>query len=70
MMTPRQCLLTALRNERPDRVPMPLRMSKFMSKYYMPGGGYIMDGSNNLVYETPVENVRALADAGREFGIY
>jgi len=37
---------------------------------YKPGGAYIMDGSNSLVYETPVENVRALADAGREFGAY
>jgi len=37
---------------------------------YAPGGGYIMDGSNSLVYETPLENVRALADAGREFGAY
>ena len=34
------------------------------------GGGYIMDGSNSLVYETPLENVRALAEAGREFGAY
>jgi len=37
---------------------------------YMPGGGYIMDGSNSLVYETPPENVRALAEAGLEFGVY
>lgn len=37
---------------------------------YMPDGGYIMDGSNSLVYETPVENVRALAQAGQEFGAY
>jgi hypothetical protein len=29
-----------------------------------------MDGSNHLVYETPEENVRALAAAGREFGSY
>ncbi|MBI4474574.1 MAG: hypothetical protein HY646_18025 [Acidobacteria bacterium] len=37
---------------------------------YQPGGGYIMDGSNSLVYETPAANVRALAEAGREFGGY
>jgi len=37
---------------------------------FMPGGGYILDGSNSLVYETPPENVRALAEAGREFGVY
>jgi uroporphyrinogen-III decarboxylase len=37
---------------------------------YMPGGGYIMDGSNSVVYETPPENVHALAEAGREFGVY
>jgi len=37
---------------------------------FMPGGAYVMDGSNSLVYETPAENVRALAKAGREFGVY
>jgi hypothetical protein len=37
---------------------------------YKPGGGYIMDGSNSLVYETPAENVRAMAEAGRDFGAY
>ena len=37
---------------------------------YKTDGGYIMDGSNSLVYETPAENVRALAEAGREFGAY
>ena len=46
------------------------RMVKQRLEVYKPGGGYIMDGSNSLVYETPVENVRALADAGREFGAY
>jgi len=37
---------------------------------YKPGGRYVMDGSNSLVYETPAENVRALADAGRACGAY
>jgi uroporphyrinogen-III decarboxylase len=37
---------------------------------YKPDGKYIMDGSNSLTYETPAENVRALAEAGREFGVY
>ena len=37
---------------------------------YKHGGGYILDGSNSLVFETPVENVRALAQAGIEFGGY
>ncbi len=45
-------------------------MVKERLEVYKPGGGYIMDGSNALVYETPPENVRALADAGREFGEY
>jgi len=45
-------------------------MVKERLSVYMPGGGYIMDGSNSLVWETPAENVRALADAGREFGGY
>ena len=34
------------------------------------GGGYIMDGSNSIVYETPVEHVLAFAEAGREYGEY
>ena len=46
------------------------RMVKERLEVYKPGGGYIMDGSNSLVYETPPENVRALADAGAEFGGY
>jgi uroporphyrinogen-III decarboxylase len=37
---------------------------------FRPGGGYIMDGSNSLVWETPAENVRAFLDAGIEFGGY
>ena len=46
------------------------KMVKERLEIYKPGGGYIMDGSNSLVYETPVENVRALAEAGLEFGAY
>ena len=46
------------------------RMVERRMAVYKPGGGYIFDGSNSLVYETPPENVRALADAGREFGEY
>ena len=46
------------------------QMVKERLDIYKPGGGYIMDGSNSLVYETPVENVRALAEAGLEFGGY
>ncbi|MCC7353624.1 MAG: hypothetical protein IT330_07675 [Anaerolineae bacterium] len=37
---------------------------------YKPGGGYVCDGSNSIPYETPLENVRALADAAREYGGY
>lgn len=37
---------------------------------FRPGGGYVLDVSNSVPWETPVENVRALADAGREFGSY
>ncbi len=51
----------------PDKIRT---MVKERLALYKPGGGYIMDGSNSLVWETPVENVRALADAGREFGVY
>ncbi len=51
----------------PDRIR---QMVQHRLAIYKPGGAYIMDGSNSLVYETPPENVRALADAGREFGRY
>ena len=37
---------------------------------FKPGGAYILDGSNSLVYETPPENVRAFAEAGLESGSY
>ncbi len=51
----------------PERIR---KIIKERLEIYKPGGGYIMDGSNCIVYETPVENVRALAEAGREFGVY
>ena len=37
---------------------------------FKPGGGYILDGSNKAPYETPLENIRALIEAGKEFGQY
>jgi MtaA/CmuA family methyltransferase len=37
---------------------------------YAPGGGYVLSPGCTLAYETPFENVRALVDAGRQFGIY
>ncbi len=37
---------------------------------FKPGGAYILDGSNSLIFETPPENVRAFAEAGLEFGSY
>ena len=37
---------------------------------FKPGGAYILDRSNSLVFETPPENVRAFAEAGLEFGSY
>ncbi len=37
----------------------------------MPGGGYIAGVSHDTILEeTPVENVLAMFDAIREFGIY
>jgi len=36
-----------------------------------PGGGYILSASHDYILEeTPVENVAAMFDAGREFGVY
>jgi uroporphyrinogen-III decarboxylase len=36
-----------------------------------PGGGYILSASHDFILEeTPVENVVAMFDAGRDFGIY
>ncbi|MDP6778436.1 MAG: uroporphyrinogen decarboxylase family protein [Candidatus Latescibacteria bacterium] len=46
------------------------KMTRERLETYMPGGGYIFDGSNSLVYETPPENVHALAEAAQEFGGY
>ena len=46
------------------------RMVRERLDVYKLGGAYIMDGSNSLVYETPVENVHALAEAYLEFGGY
>ncbi len=37
----------------------------------MPGGGYILSASHDFILpETPVENVVAMFDAAREFGVY
>ncbi len=46
------------------------RTVKERMEVYKTGGGYIFDGSNSIPYETPEKNVRALAEAGREFGGY
>jgi uroporphyrinogen decarboxylase len=37
---------------------------------FAPGGGYVLSPGCTLAYETPFENVRALVDAGRQFGVY
>jgi uroporphyrinogen-III decarboxylase len=37
---------------------------------FAPGGGYVLSPGCTLPYETPFENVRALVDAGRQFGVY
>ena len=34
------------------------------------GGGYILSGDCDLAYDTPVESMRAMADAGKTFGGY
>ena len=37
----------------------------------MPGGGYVAGASHDYILEeTPVENVLAMSDAVREFGVY
>ena len=46
------------------------RMVEERMSIYKPGGGYVCDGSNSVVYETPLENVQALAEAAAEFGWY
>ena len=36
-----------------------------------PGGGYIVSASHDYILEeTPVENVLAMFDTAREFGVY
>jgi MtaA/CmuA family methyltransferase len=37
---------------------------------YAPGGGYVLSPGCTLPYDTPFENVRALVEAGRSFGVY
>lgn len=34
------------------------------------GGGFILDGANGIPDEAKVENVRAMVDAAREYGVY
>lgn len=46
------------------------RIVKERLEIYKPGGGYILDGSNKVPYETPVENLKAFVEAGKEFGQY
>lgn len=46
------------------------RMVRERLEIFKPGGGYILDGSNSLVWETPVENVRAFVEAGLQYGRY
>ena len=46
------------------------RLTRDRMNIYKPGGRYIHDGSNSIPWETPVENVRAWADAAREYGEY
>ncbi len=37
---------------------------------FMPGGGYVFNGVHNIQADVPPENVLAMYDAAREFGIY
>jgi uroporphyrinogen-III decarboxylase len=46
------------------------RMVRKRLEIFKPGEGYILDGSNSLVWETPAENVRAFAEAGLQYGRY
>ena len=36
----------------------------------MPGGGYVFNNVHNIQADVPPENVLALFDAAREFGVY
>lgn len=51
----------------PDRIR---ELVKKRLGIFKPGGAFILDGSNSISWETPLENVQALAEAGREFGGY
>jgi uroporphyrinogen decarboxylase len=39
-------------------------------KGFMPGGGYVFDSVHNIQKGVPPENIVALFDAAREFGVY
>ena len=58
-MTSRERVLCALRREVPDRIE---RIGA--------GGGYIVSSSNSLTADMKDENVRAMAAAIRDFGVY
>jgi uroporphyrinogen decarboxylase len=51
----------------PDEVRAEVRERMEAGK---PGGGYILCTAHNLLPDVPIENIRALYEAGREYGAY
>ena len=59
--------LTFLPHVRPDEVTERVRQALEAG---MPGGGYMLAPGCEITADTPVENVKALVQAGRDFGRY
>ena len=46
------------------------RTSAATCRRFMPGGGYVFNNVHNIQGEVPPENIVALFDTAREFGVY
>ena len=80
-MTPRQRVLTALRHQQPDRVPLFYRdvpevraqlMAHFgcqtFDEYVMaPGGGFFLGPTHNFQDDIPTENILAMYEAAKQW---
>lgn len=73
-MNSRERVITALRHEEPDRVPIDLGgtavSSIAMSTYAALRGGFVFNPVHNIQPNVPPENIVALFEAARESGRY
>ncbi|MBC7288782.1 MAG: hypothetical protein H5T86_12250 [Armatimonadetes bacterium] len=60
-------LLYVVKMGTPDQIDAAVRTAMEIGK---PGGGFILSSSDSFRDGTPVENVRAYAEAARKYGVY